>query len=424
MPAVSCEVAITGIGVVSPIGNSYKQFSENYLTGQHAFALIDSPVSVNDVSFFGSPVRHFTCPDILPSHLFRRLDRSSQLAISSFSQAWTKEHAGHFPSDRIGVIFSTGLGGLSTLCNEVINLSTKGPARVSPYTVAATMPCAAAAHLSSLATSHGWVESPSSACSGGAQSIYRSIELLSRNEIDVAICGASEAIVNKYGLAAFNAMGVIPQASNTKLEDACAPFDQNRQGFYLSEGSVVLILERASSADKRGADIFGRILSGSMTFDCHDIVSLDPSGEYAYQSMRLALQSSGRSLQQIQLLKAHATGTKLGDLAEARAIARLYSDVSPSGFPVLSAPKSFLGHFISVSGPIELLTALTTLETGILPPHPSIKNPMPELPFYPSSISSSINTRQSEPPAALLNTFGFGGTNISIVVESTTNLAQ
>ena len=418
MSSIKGNIAITGIGVVSPLGNSYSELSRRYTNSEVAFQQLTELSTQDELPLVGAPVKSLSRPGGYPLHLFKRLDLASQYAVSAFSQAWTDEHESYFSKDRVGVIFSTGIGGLSTITTQVQSLNIHGARRVSPHTVPAAMHSAPAANLSLLSQSHGWVESPSSACSGGAQSILRSLELLEANQIDVAICGASEAILNRFGIAAFSAMNVIPRTQGLPPDQICKPLDKSSRGFLLGDSSVVLILERKSTAFARDAHIFGTIRSASATFDCHDLVSPSPNGIYAAQAMNLALNAAGLQPSDIDLVKAHATGTQAGDCAEATAIHTVFRDSSTVSFPAICAPKALLGHCISASGPLELICALVSLNKRIVPAHPYMSDPIPELLFSPQKASAPLAIRSEANGLALLNTFGFGGTNISIVLES------
>ena len=418
MPTIGCDIAITGVGIVSAAASNFPELNNRIPSLRHCFVNVPDLACEQGLTQYGAPAPEPTCPKNIPKHIFRRLDRSSQFAIEAFYQAWTYSHSETFASDRIGVVFASGMGGLGTVTKQVQILNEKGASRVSPYSVCASMPNAAAAHLSILSNSHGCVEAPSAACAGGAHAIYRAIELLQSDLIDVCICGATEAILSRFGVASFAAMRAVPPADITDPSTLARPFDEDRQGFVLGEGAGLLILERASTASRRNAPLYGAILSAASTFDCHDIVSPNPTGQFALKAMADALDAASIKPHEVDLLKAHATGTVLGDLAEAKAISALYADTEKSSYPHLFTPKAFVGHLISASGPVELIMTLSALKNNIVPAHSHIQEPIPELLFSPPRESSMIRTLQPSRLTALTNSFAFGGTNISFILQA------
>ncbi len=424
-------IAVTGVGAVCPLGDTAAAAAEAYLKGNQAIQRLDQP-GLHDL-----PVRigaSCSCPieRILPAYRARRLDRTSQLALLAAAEAWTPEHGAHFNpqrwgadqkgSDRIGVVFSTGIGGVNQLIAQLQVLEQRGPAKVSPHTVAMIMPNAAAAQISLWVGATGWLEAPVSACSGGSEALQRAMQLLRAGVVDVVIAGGAEAILNRFGLAAFAAM----QALSTHNDDpaaACRPFDRQRDGFVMGEGAGALVLERLADAEARGAPIHGLLLGAGSSADAYDIVAPRPDGAQALVAMRRALADAGLELSHLQLVKAHATGTQIGDLAEAQALADLWqggaSSAGPAGSPPpwLIAPKAVLGHLISASGPVECLLTLAALRRALIPAQPNCQQPESLLPLPLPRQPQPLEAAAGQPPRALLNSFGFGGKNVSLVVQ-------
>lgn len=389
--------------------------------GQHAIQALHSP-NLRDLSVRIGAVSSCPIQRILPEHRSRRLDRVTQFALLAVAEAWSSDHARQHKADRIGVVFSTGIGGVNRLIEQLDVLERSGSAKVSPHTVAMIMPNATAAHVSLGLGATGWLESPASACSGGAEAILRGVMLLRAGVVDVVVAGGAEAILNRFGLAAFAAM----QALSTTNEDpaqASRPFDCQRNGFVLGEGAGALVLERLEDVLERGVPIHGLIRGIGTTVDGFDIVAPRPDGRQACLAMQRALSDAGIEAGQLQLVKAHATGTRLGDLAEAKALAELWSSYLRSAHaeersgPLLIAPKAALGHLISASGPVECILSLAALAEARVPAQLNCHTPEPELPFVLPSQPQVLRPVPGMPPLALVNSFGFGGKNVSLVLE-------
>ncbi len=419
-------IAITGLGAVSPLGDTATASVEAYFRGDHAIQLLESPNFQDLPVRIGAPCR---CPieRILPAFRARRLDRATQLALLAASEAWSDDHATHFnpgriTPERIGVVFSSGIGGVNQLIEQLHVLDQRGPGKVSPHTVAMIMPNAAAAQISLWTGATGWLEAPVSACSGGAEAIHRAVMLLRAGVVDAVIAGGAEAILNRFGLAAFGAMQAL-STNNAEPSAASRPFDRRRNGFVLGEGAGALVLERLDDAQARGAPIHGLVIGAASSADAFDIVAPRPDGSQALVAMQRALRDAGLKPHQLQLVKAHATGTQVGDRAEGQALADLWgeSDSSTSSFtsprPWLIAPKAVLGHLISASGPVECLLTLEALRRGTIPAQPNCDQPDPSLPFPLPRQPQSLSPQPGQPACALVNSFGFGGKNVSLVLQ-------
>jgi len=410
-------IAITGFGAVSPLGSTAQSSSQSFLAGGSGIQSLGC-TEFSDFSVqIGGPCE---CPieRVLPPHRARRLDRCSQLGLIAAAEAWTEEHAKGFSPERIGVVFSTGIGGVSSLIEQLHVLEQRGPAKVSPHTVALIMPNAPAAQISLLIGACGWLESPVSACSGGSEAIARAVSLLREGSVDVVVTGGAEAILNRFGIAAFAAMQAL-SINNGNPAEASRPFDAARSGFVMGEGAGALVLERLPDALARQATIHGVILGVGTSADAHDIVSPRADGAQALRAMELSLRDAGVPAEDLDLIKAHATGTVAGDAAEAMALAALLQEVPAGDRPWALAPKAVLGHLISASGPVELVLTLHALNRAQLPAQANCPNPDPllpcKLPLQPQHLPPP---RGGSAHTALLNSFGFGGRNVSLVVQA------
>jgi len=350
-------------------------------------------------------------------HISRRLDRCTQLSLLAADQAWNSQSHGQHDCARRGVVFSSGIGGVSSLIEQLQILEQRGPSKVSPYTVGMLMANAPAAQLSLTYNASGWLETPVAACSGGAEAIARGVSLLRSGEIDVVIAGGAEAILNRFGIAAFAAMQAL-STTNDHPEQACRPFDQDRNGFVLAEGAGVVVLERLHDAEQRGATIQGIIRGIGCTADAHDIVRPRADGLQASRAMAQALDDAGIGPEQLQLVKAHATGTLAGDLAEAEALNLIFGELSNRSRPWLIAPKAVMGHLISASGPVELLLALHSLQLQVIPAQANCPRPEPLLLLRIPQQQEPLLQHDNQRRAALINSIGFGGRNVCLVIEA------
>ena len=414
---VPVAIAVTGLGVVSPLGTTVHDASARYAAGGSGITALEDAAYADLPVRIGAPC---ACPieRVLPAHRARRLDRCSQLGLIAADEAWSAAHRAHFSGDRIGVVFSSGIGGVSSLIEQLRVLDARGPGKVSPHTVALIMPNAPAAQISLACGASGWMEAPVSACSGGSEALARGVALLRAGVVDVVIAGGAEAILNRFGIAAFAAMQALSSA-NAAPGQASRPFDQARSGFVMGEGAGVLVLERLPEAQQRQASIHGLILGAGSSADAHDIVSPRPDGSQAVRAMALALAEANLQPSDLDLIKAHATGTIAGDQAEARALNRLFHGVAEADRPWVIAPKAVLGHLISASGPVETVLTLQALAAQQLPAQANCSQPDPQLQFrLPQQNEQLGAARGGGGHIALANSFGFGGRNISLVLQA------
>lgn len=416
---MSEPIAITGAGCVSPLGETLEATCDQYMAGANAVRILA------EEEFADLPVRlgaRCAChiDRLFAPHTSRRLDRCTQLCLLAADQAWNTQYHEQHGWARRGIVFSSGIGGVSSLIEQLQILEQRGPGKVSPYTVGMLMANAPAAQLSLAYNASGWMETPVAACSGGAEAIARGVSLLRSGEIDVVIAGGAESILNRFGIAAFAAMQAL-STSNGHPDQACRPFDQDRNGFVMAEGAGVVVLERLHDAEQRGATIHGVIRGIGCTADAHDIVRPRGDGLQASRAMAQALDDAGIGPEELQLVKAHATGTIAGDLAEAEALNLIFGELSSRSRPWLIAPKAVMGHLISASGPVELMLALHSLQLQAIPAQANCPKPEPVLPLRIPEQQEPLKQHNNKQPAALINSMGFGGRNVCLVIEAAPN---
>lgn len=397
-------IAITGRGVISPLGNGVENVWGAWTSGHSAFEDLRA-------SWWPSEVkprlvaRCNSAPLDREPHILRNLDRCTQLAIAAAEQAWAESGRPQVDPERIGIAISSGIGGLDTIYQRTVMLESQGKA--SPTTLPMSMPNSPAANISITFNATGDISAPSSACAGGAEAIATACEWLMDGHVDMALAGGCDGLLNKLGYIAFDSLGALSADSQNQPQ----PFGLNRNGFVLGEGAGVLTLERAQHALDRGANICGWILGWGSSADAHHLVASRPDGSSSMRAIQKAMVKASVSTKDISLLKAHATGTKAGDLAEAQVLSAIWKDCPNP--PVVIAPKAEIGHCISASGPIELLMALSCLRQGIAPglSHTYPLDPALALPF-------STDQTELKGSIAICNSFGFGGKNQVLIIKS------
>ncbi|MFC8489936.1 beta-ketoacyl-[acyl-carrier-protein] synthase family protein [Streptomyces sp. NPDC057235] len=401
------EVVVTGLGAITPLGGDVESTWNALLAGEsgirggvlpgHEKTGLPDVVAgtmATDPAGSLSPVRA------------RRLDRSQQAALVAAAEAWADAGAPRVDQDRLASAIGTGIGGVQTLLREDDVLETAGARRVSPRTVPMLMPNAAAALVSIEYGARAGVYTPVSACSSGAEAIALGARLIRAGEADVVIAGGTEAAITPITVAGF----VQAQAlSRYTAEPASAsrPFAADRSGFVLGEGAAVVVLESAGHAAARGARVRAVLAGAGIAADAHHITAPAADGSGQIAAMRKALAQAGLAPGQIAHVNAHATGTPVGDIAEARAIGKVF------GRATVTAPKAALGHLFGAAGAIEALVAVLSVEHGVVPPTRNLAATGVD-----PDIGLDVATERRDAPqeAVLSNSFGFGGQNVSLVV--------
>ena len=397
------RVAVTGMGAVTPVGADAESSWNALAAGRSGVARIESAWAE------GLPVRIAgeVAPGIeesLSVRELRRMDRAEQLAMVAGREAWAAAGTPESDPDRTAVIVGTAIGGLKTTIDQERVLETSGPRRVSPHTVTMMMANGAAAWLSMDIHARGGARTPVSACASGSEAILLAREMILAGSADVVLAGGTEACVTGLTLSALAQTRALSRREDDPTA-ASRPFDSGRDGFVLGEGAALLVLEREDHARARGARILGYVAGGALTSDAYDIVAADPANQA--RTIGLALKSSGLAAGDIGFVHAHATSTPLGDLNESQAIASAIGLTA-----AVTSTKSMTGHLLGAAGALATVITLQGLERGLVPPTTNAETADPEI-----EVDVVTNTaRPTTAQAALVNAFGFGGHNATLVL--------
>jgi 3-oxoacyl-[acyl-carrier-protein] synthase II len=383
------RVAITGVGVLAACGVGRDEFWSGLLAPQ--------PTSERRVTGF-DPNTLFDNPKEI-----RRTDRVAQIALAAAEEAMAQAGAVEVDPDRAGVLFGTGVGGLETLEAQVIVRVEKGERRVSPFLVPMMMANSSSAALSMKYGYRGPCETIATACAASTHAIGNAARLIATGRCDAMLTGGAEASMTVTALAGFANMTALSTTGVSR------PFDAERDGFIMSEGAAVLVLEEWSSAEARGATILAEVLGSASNADAHHITAPSPGGSGAITCMRLALEDAEIDAADIAHINAHGTSTPLNDAAEAEAIAALFGTSGPP----LTSTKGVTGHALGAAGALEAAALVLSMQHGLIPPTDGTKAVDPALP----SIDLVIHEpRPWSPGPSLSNSFGFGGHNGCLVL--------
>lgn len=405
-------VVITGLGVISPAGNDVETFWRNLVAGKSGISSIDTfDVSSHKTKIAGL-VREFDADKLFGRKEARKLDRFTQFALAAAEQAWADSGLvlGQIDPERLGVYVGSGIGGIESLIENVDMLRSRGPGRVSPNLVPAMMSNAAAAQISMKWGALGPTMSHVSACAIGNTAIGEAFRLIRSGGADIVFAGGAEAAVTDLSLASFGNATAL-STRNDDPAKASRPFDAERDGFVMSEGAGVLILESLSHALRRKARIYAEIIGYGVSSDAYHIVATHPEGRGAYLAMRTALHDAAISAEDVDVISAHATSTEVGDLAETMAIKKMFGEYA-SRIPI-TANKSIMGHMLGAAGGVEAIALVKSLQAGVIPPTINLENPDPhcDLDYVPHE------ARKADLKVGLSNSFGFGGHNAVIVLK-------
>lgn len=407
---MSRRVVITGVGAITGLGHDVNTLWSGLIEGKSGVG----PVDLIDVSEFkvrfAGQVRDFQPDQLFGPKEARHLDRFVQFALAAGDQA-VKDSGIDFaslPSHRCGVILGSGIGGLNEFETQHKIFVERGPSRISPFTIPKLMVNAGSGHLSIRYGLTGPVSAIATACASAANAIGDAYRMIQSGLTDVMITGGSEAALTNMGLGGFAAMRAL-STRNDEPARASRPFDRDRDGFVLSEGAGVLLLEEAEMAAKRNAPIYGEILGYGMSADGTHITAPDEHGRGAARAMAAALADAGLNPDSIEYVNAHGTSTSLGDLAETRAMKSVFGDHARK--LQVSSTKSQLGHLLGASGGVEAVVCALAMRRDALPPTINLENPDPECDLdYIPNVARSVRIRY-----AMSNSFGFGGHNASLI---------
>ncbi|MEH1092505.1 beta-ketoacyl-ACP synthase II [Micromonospora sp. CPCC 205739] len=400
------DVVVTGLGATTPLGGDVASTWDAMLAGR-------SGVSALTQEWAGQlPVRIAAQLAVDPAGLLdrvklRRLDRSEAIAIIAAQQAWADAglaDSGLDP-DRLGVSVGSGIGGALTLLAQDDILEASGPRRVSPHTIPMLMPNGPAAWVGLELGARAGVHSVASACATGAEAIALGMDMIRAGRADVVVAGGTEAVIHQLPIAGFSSMRAM-STRNDEPERASRPWDKGRDGFVLGEGAGILVLERAEHAAARGARVYARLAGSGITSDGYDIVQPHPDGAGAIRAIAKAIADADVAKSDIVHVNAHATSTPVGDIAEIKAL-----HVALGDHPVLTATKSMSGHLLGAAGALESIATILAIRDGVVPPTINLDDPDDGL-----TLEVAANkARHMDIPAALNNSFGFGGHNVALV---------
>jgi 3-oxoacyl-[acyl-carrier-protein] synthase II len=410
--AVKRRVAITGIGVVTPVGNDITTMWDALVHGKSGIArVVRFDPSPYDSQVAGE-VRGFEPTAYMDRKDIRRTDRFTHLAVAAASEA-LKDARLEKVSDpgRAGTAISSGLGGITTMVDQIMVMEQRGPSRLSPFFVPMLMANAASAQVSMQFGLKGPSLTHISACASSSHAIGEGGDIIRRGQADVMVAGGSEASVIPVIVAAFAAMKTLTRR-NDAPEEASRPFDRDRDGFVLSEGAAVVVLEELGHARARGARIYGELVGYGATADAYHITAPSPEGEGNARAMRMALEEAGLRPDEIDYINAHGTSTQPNDREETAAIKQVFGDHAHK--LLVSSTKSMTGHLLGAAGALEAIVCLLAIRDGCIPPTINYTTPDPglDLDYVPNTARAKAIT------TALSNSMGFGGHNASLIVRA------
>lgn len=409
------RVVVTGLGALTPLGNSVKEYWENLTKGVSGSAPITHFDASKFKTQFACELKNFDVNDHIDRREARRMDAFSQYAVVACNQAI--EDSGlldrDFDPDRIGVVLGSGIGGLSTFQQEVLDFGKgDGTPRFSPFFIPKMIADIAPGHVSMKHNLRGPNYTTVSACASATNALIDSYNLIRLGKADAIVTGGSEACVDAAGVGGFNALKALSQR-NDDPQTASRPFDKDRDGFVLGEGAGSIVLEELEYAKKRGARIYAEIVGGGLSADAHHITAPHPEGLGASRVMINALEDNGLNTTDIDYINVHGTSTPLGDIAETKAIQSVFKDHAYN--LNISSTKSMTGHLLGAAGAIEAMATLLAVYNDVVPPTINHFTDDPELD---NKLNFTFNTSQERTiNAALSNTFGFGGHNASVIFK-------
>jgi len=406
------RVVITGIGIVSPLGLGVKQNWESLIAGRTGITRISKFDPKDFSSQIAGEVKDFNPLDFIEKKESKKMDPFIQYAVAAADMA--VEDSGieksKLKGDRTGVYVGSGIGGIHSIEENHKILLQKGPKRISPFFLVSTVINEASGQISIRTKSGGPNSANATACSTGTHAIGDSYRIIARGDADIMLAGGSEAPITPLGVAGFCSMRAL-SLRNHDPEKASRPFDNERDGFVIAEGAGVLLLEELSSALKRGADIYAEIIGYGMSGDAFHVSAPCPDGEGAYRCMKRALNDAGIEPSDIDYINAHGTSTPWNDKIETLALKRVFKE-NAYEIPI-SSTKSMTGHMLGAAGGFEAAATALVLKNQVIPPTINYENPDPQCDLdYVPNVS-----RLAEMTYALSNSFGFGGTNGTLVLK-------
>lgn len=411
------RVVITGMGIVSPVGTGIEHAWKNVVAGKSGVKKIDS-FEVDDLAsqIAGIPQQGtedgMYNPDaVVEPREQRKMDKCIVYAMVAADQAIKDAGLMDYQGDktRIGVSVGSGIGGFNTIYDNCIELYTGGPRRVSPFFIPKGIINMAAGNISIKYGFQGPNISVVTACATGAHSIGEAARMIKYGDADIMICGGTEGAVSRIALAGFSAMRAL-STRNDEPEKASRPWDKNRDGFIMAEGAGILVLEEYEHAVKRGAKIYAEVAGYGMSGDAYHITAPAENGEGGMRAMALALKDAGINPADVDYVNAHGTSTGLGDVGELAAVQKLFGDTNVS----MSSTKSVTGHLLGAAGAVEAIFCACAIRDGVVPPTINLDDPEDAVGNF-DLVPHVAKKRKVD--VAISNSFGFGGTNASLVLK-------
>ena len=413
---MSRRVVITGVGLVTPLGIGVNETWGPLCSGKSGIGEITRFDTTNYKTKIAGEVKNFHPEDFLPKKEAKRTELFIAYSIAATRMAL--ENSGlkidSSNEDRVGVITGCGLGGLGIMEKTIVSVAKRGPKRVTPFFIPMMIGNMAPGMISIQFGAKGPNSSIATACAAGAHAVGNSFKIIQRGAADAMITGGVEAVVTSTCIAGFNAMKALSTRNNAP-EKASRPFDRDRDGFVVGEGSGIVILEALENALERGAHIYGEIAGFGMTGDGYHMTSPSPDGDGMIRCMKAAIDDAKIPYGEVDYINAHGTSTQLNDLYETRAVKSVFKDKAYS-IPI-SSTKSMTGHLLGGAGGIETVFTALTIHKGVIPPTINHENPAEECDLdYVPNVARKKNVK-----VAMTNSFGFGGTNASLIIKAYNN---
>jgi 3-oxoacyl-[acyl-carrier-protein] synthase II len=404
------QIVVTGLGATTPLGGDVPSTWEGMLAGRSA------ATALTDDGYASLPARIAAQAAVDPATVLdrvqaRRLDRCEQFAIVAAREAWADAGAPEVPPERLGVVVSSGIGGVASTIAAYDTLRERGWQRLSPFTVPMLMPNGSAGWIGIELGARAGVHTTVSACASGAEAIGYAIDMIRMGRADVVLAGGTEAAIIPLNIAAFAAMRAL-STRNDEPERASRPFDRGRDGFVLGEGAGMLVLESAEHAQRRGAQVLAVAAGSGYSSDAHHIAQPEPSGHGIVAAIQAVLADAGLDPDQIVHVNAHATSTPAGDVVEGHAIAAALGAAADG--VVVSATKSMTGHLLGGAGAVEAVATILALRDRVAPPTINLDDPDEDVRIDIATKPRELAPHGRAPMAALNNSFGFGGHNVAL----------
>lgn len=409
------RVVITGMGIISPLGVGADAFWKSLLEGKSGISTIENISLEGHTVHIAGEIKNFESISKLDPKESRRMDRYTQFALTAAEEAVcdSKVSVENVDPYRFGVIVGSAAGGFDTFEKQHHTIIDRGPCKCSPFTVPMIISDMGAGRISMKYGAKGLNKAIVTACATSAHCVGDAFRSIQYNDADVIIAGGAEAVITRLGIGAFTSARTLSKR-NDEPTKASRPYDKDRDGFVMSEGSAILILEELEHAKKRGAKIYAEIVGYGQTADAYDIVAPDPSGNGAAKAMELAVKDAGIEPKEVGYVNSHGTSTGLGDAAESKAIARIFGDLDVNPDLKVSSTKSMHGHMLGATGAAESIVCIKALQEGIIPPTINLDNQdenVANLNYVPHK------PVKAEIKYALTNSFGFGGHNASLLFK-------